>query len=223
MTLSEHFHTCGYAITPPLLLPVTCAALHRKTARLTQSVGTRGLLRYPWCTALAQRLLRHPGLAPLLPVTAMAVQCTFFEKSAEKNWLVPWHQDLSLPMATGLAHPAFKGWSEKEGQLFAQPPAELLEQISVVRLQLDDAAADNGALRVVPRSHRHGRLDDAAIQTLRQRYHEKLCVVPAGAAMVMRPLLLHASSKAISRRPRRVLHFLFAPADLLKPFGRSWT
>jgi hypothetical protein len=38
--------------------------------------------------------------------------------------------------------------------------------------------------------------------------------------LVMRPLLLHASSKATSLTPRRVLHFLFGPPSL--PLGLEW-
>lgn len=192
------------------------------TARLTQTAGTRGLLRYPWCRALAHRLLCNPNLAPLLPKSAMAIQCTYFEKSSKKNWLVPWHQDLSLPLRTYSTHPSFKSWSNKAGQYYAQPPATLLEQVIAVRLQLDDATVENGALRVIPGSHRFGRLDDAAIKMLRQNNKETICAVPAGSAMVMRPLLLHASSKASNCQPRRVLHFLFAPTTLLRPFGMDW-
>jgi hypothetical protein len=38
--------------------------------------------------------------------------------------------------------------------------------------------------------------------------------VPRGGAMVMRPPLLHASSKSRKDLPRRVLHFVFGPAEL---------
>jgi hypothetical protein len=44
--------------------------------------------------------------------------------------------------------------------------------------------------------------------------------VPRGGAMLMRPLLLHASSKAAADIPRRVLHFVFGPAQL--PEGLRW-
>lgn len=36
----------------------------------------------------------------------------------------------------------------------------------------------------------------------------------------MRPLLLHASSKATGRSRRRVLHFVYGPAQL--PSGLRW-
>jgi hypothetical protein len=44
--------------------------------------------------------------------------------------------------------------------------------------------------------------------------------VARGGVMVMRPLLLHASSKASVDLPRRVLHFVFGPSRPAK--GLSW-
>jgi ectoine hydroxylase-related dioxygenase (phytanoyl-CoA dioxygenase family) len=46
---------------------------------------------------------------------------------------------------------------------------------------------------------------------------EEICCLHAGDALVMRPLLLHASSP--SRKPdhRRVIHLEFAAEDLLPP------
>ena len=41
-----------------------------------------------------------------------------------------------------------------------------------------------------------------------------------GFAMLMRPLLLHASSKARGASRRRVLHFLFGPRQLR--LGLAW-
>jgi hypothetical protein len=38
--------------------------------------------------------------------------------------------------------------------------------------------------------------------------------------MLMRPLLLHASSRASGASRRRVLHFVFGPREL--PFGLAW-
>jgi hypothetical protein len=41
------------------------------------------------------------------------------------------------------------------------------------------------------------------------------CVTGSGGVVGMGPLAVHASSKAESDRPRRVLHIEFAPAALL--------
>ena len=41
-------------------------------------------------------------------------------------------------------------------------------------------------------------------------------VVGAGGVIAMRPLLLHASAKAIGAQPRRVLHFEYASTRLFE-------
>jgi hypothetical protein len=44
--------------------------------------------------------------------------------------------------------------------------------------------------------------------------------VPAGGVVVMRPLILHASSPAVSPSHRRVVHLEYAAEDL--PGGLAW-
>jgi hypothetical protein len=73
---------------------------------------------------------------------------------------------------------------------------------------------------VVPGSHRDGRVRDAEAIALRDASGTVACHVPRGGAMLMRPLLLHASSKATGTSRRRVLHFLYGPPDL--PLGLAW-
>jgi hypothetical protein len=72
----------------------------------------------------------------------------------------------------------------------------------------------------VPGFHRLGHLNPAEARGLRAVRGERHVSVSRGGVMVMRPLLLHASSKAISDRPRRVLHFVFGPPTL--PDGVTW-
>src|SRR5690606_36458177 len=96
-----------------------------------------------------------------------------------------------------------------------QPPVELLKQMLTVRLHLGDADETNGALKVVPGSHRSGRLDADAIAAFREREGEVLCRAKAGDALLMRPLLLHASARAeAGDRQRRVLHIEYCGVDL---------
>ena len=101
-----------------------------------------------------------------------------------------------------------------------QPPVETLEQLVALRLHIDDCGAADGPLDVVAGSHRDGRLDDAQAVALRDARGTVACPVPRGGAMPMRPLLLHASSKATGASRRRVLHFLFGPPEL--PCGLRW-
>jgi ectoine hydroxylase-related dioxygenase (phytanoyl-CoA dioxygenase family) len=103
--------------------------------------------------------------------------------------------------------------------LFVQPPPSVLEHLVAVRLHIDDSSAENGPLRVVPGSHRSGRLPGAEQVALRSG-GEVACIAPRGGVVAMKPLLLHASSKSTSSRPRRVLHYLYGPREL--PFGLGW-
>ena len=184
------------------------------------SAGSRAMLGKTWCADLAETLMRQVALRSVLPVDPVAVQCTLFDKSPAKNWLVALHQDLSIPVAGRVDCPECSGWSSKEGHLYVKPPARVIEQLVAVRIHLDDCPADAGALRVVPGSHVFGRLDLPTIENLRTERGEVLVPVSRGGALLMRPLLLHASSKATVPQPRRVLHFVFGPAKL--PLGLEW-
>lgn len=156
----------------------------------------------------------------LLPDDAVAVQCTVFEKSPVKNWLVAFHQDRSIPVRDRVEAPELTGWSEKEGDIFVQPPASLLEKITAVRLHIDPCTLESGALRVVPGSHLSGILAAADAERIRDIAGERVLPSPRGGALLLKPLLLHASSKASVSTQRRVLHFVYGPLQL--PLGLEW-
>lgn len=218
---TERFARDGFLLLPGLLDASAARACARAAApSASLSGGTRTLLQSRWCAALVQRLRYHAALAPLLPPGAVAVQCTYFEKSTGRNWLVPWHQDLSVPVAERVQHPALRGWSLKEGVLQVQPPAAVLEQVVAVRLHLDDCGPDDGPLRVLPGSHRDGLRAEGTPPHAVMNEAAVTCTAPRGSALLMRPLLLHASSKATGSSLRRVLHLLFAPPVL--PLGLRW-
>ena len=154
----------------------------------------------------------------LPPQSQYSARC--LDKSPTRNWLVALHQDLSIPVRERITHPDCTGWSEKEGVLFVQPPLSVLESLVAVRVHLDECGPGAGPLRVVPGSHRHGRLSDSEARHQRQTNGETECFAKRGDVLLMRPLLLHASSKATAPSRRRVLHFLFGPAQL--PHALRW-
>ncbi len=213
------FDSDGYSITEPVLTDAGCGEVIQRLS-CEQAVGARNLLQFDWIAALGQSLSTHPAVAAALPPGAVAVQCTAFEKSPERNWLVTLHQDLSIPVAERVAQPGLTGWSVKDGVLYVQPPRAILEQLVAVRLQLDLPSPGDGSLRVIPGSHRFGRLSDRESAEFRERAGEIQCNVRRGAVLLMRPLLLHASSKLTAACVRRVLHFLFGPREL--PMGLRW-
>jgi hypothetical protein len=210
----------GFAVVPDVMDGTQCDALGQCVQGLATGAGLRTLLDHAWCIDLAHRLREQPPLSSFIPCDAVAVQCTLFDESPTKNWLVALHQDLSIPVRSRVDDPQCSGWSEKEGQVYVQPPVSVLEQLVAVRVHLDDCSAESGALRVVPGSHREGRIARDRAEALRVERGETVVPVLRGGVLVMRPLILHASSKATSLVARRVLHFVFGPRRL--PLGLKW-
>lgn len=207
----ETLADAGWLRLPSGLPRATLAALPADATLDPRDAGSRNLLEEDWCRHLVAPLRSRLRSLELLSADAVAVQCTLFRKTPDCNWKVPYHQDLSVPVAAGIADSALSGWSVKEDGHYVQAPADLLDALLAVRLHLDACGDGDGVLRVVPGSHRRGRLGQHHIAAMDKRQTEVMCTADVGDLVVMRPLLLHASSKAERPRGRRVLHFLFAP------------
>jgi hypothetical protein len=146
--------------------------------------------------------------------SATPFRATLFDKSPEANWLVAWHQDTALPLATRIGDPEWGPWSTKGGVLYAHAPAWALERVIALRVSLDDSTTSNGPLRVLPDTHLLGVLSDAETAQLARDRTAVECLAAAGGVIVMRPLTVHASSKSADHRPRRVLHIEYAGSEL---------
>ena len=219
MEIDTEIESHGFAIVPEVIDAGEQQALAVALGTVC-GAGQRGLLAEPAVAALARSARLIELVRPHLPGEPRAVRAIYFDKSSESNWLVAWHQDVTLALAERIETPGFGPWSIKEGVAHVQPPVELLGQMLTIRLHLDDADAANGALRVLPGSHRAGRLSAEQIRGLRALQPEVLCTVKAGGATLMRPLLLHASSRSTTHRRRRVLHIEYAGFAL--PAGLQW-
>jgi hypothetical protein len=218
---ATEFAENGFTVVPRALSHAECRTLATEVANaVSNGPGSRRLLAQGWCRSLAAHLRASTRFAGLVPPGHVAVQCTYFSKSASHNWLVPIHQDLSIPVAARVSEPVLRGWSEKEGELFVQPPAAFLERLVAVRVHLDACGEADGPLQVVPRSHASGTITPEEAAEVRRSRGAVACTVDLGDALVLRPLLLHSSSKASGSSLRRVLHFLFGPQEL--PYGLRW-
>jgi hypothetical protein len=138
-----------------------------------------------------------------------------FDKTADSNWKVGWHQDVTLACPTRFEREGWTNWSLKDGVPHVQPPVSVLEQMVTVRLHLDDCDAENGPLRVLPGSHRLGRLSAQEIRALVASEVALECLCRAGGVLRMRPLLVHSSGSALRPGRRRVVHLEFLPPGLL--------
>lgn len=143
------------------------------------------------------------------------VKSIYFDKPGASNWFVSYHQDLTISVDRKIEAEGFGSWTLKQDLFGVQPPLEILENIFTMRVHLDDTDGNNGALRVVPGSHRKGIYRPGAINW--ENETEVTCSIPAGGIMIMRPLLLHASSRTINQSRRRVVHLEFCNRELPAP------
>jgi ectoine hydroxylase-related dioxygenase (phytanoyl-CoA dioxygenase family) len=84
-------------------------------------------------------------------------------------------------------------------------------------VHLDASTRDNGPLRLVPHSDTLGVLTDEEIKSAVDQRGFEECLVSRGGILVMRPLLIHSSSKVLTDAPRRVLHFENSDSLMLAP------
>ena len=220
---SREFFCNGFALLP-LADCAQCDALTADLARFETGIrrgGVRDLLNRSAAVrdfASSARVLAV--VRKVLGESAKPVRGIFFDKTPQANWKVPWHQDLTIAVREKIDTEGFTAWSEKDGITHVQPPLEILQKMLTLRLHLDDADESNGALKVLPATHNSGRFDAAQIQRRRATHSEKLCVAARGDALLMRPLLLHASSAGTAPKRRRVVHLEYAATEL--PNGLRW-
>ena len=191
--------------------------LHLSSGR----AGIRNVLELsPHIQKLAQSQGIRSLVEPILGDGARVVRGIFFDKQPDANWKVPWHQDRTIAVKNPVEVPDYHPWSVKGGIPHVQPPTAILDQMLTVRIHLDKTDESNGALKVIPGSHCHGKLADVEIDRWKQLSSGISCNFAPGGILLMRPLLLHASSMATIPSHRRVIHLEYASCEL--PLGLEW-
>jgi ectoine hydroxylase-related dioxygenase (phytanoyl-CoA dioxygenase family) len=192
-----------------------------KVRRRDGVYGVRDLFALvPAIAELARAQQIRSMVSPILGEKYYAVRSIFFDKPVGANWMVPWHQDLTIAVKSRIDSVGYGPWSVKAGIAHVQPPAPLLASMLTVRIHLDDCSVTNGALEVLPGSHLCGRLSAEAIRGLRANQSPVSCEVKRGGCLLMRPLLVHASKPSQTPNHRRVIHIEFAASKLSD--GLEW-
>jgi ectoine hydroxylase-related dioxygenase (phytanoyl-CoA dioxygenase family) len=179
----------------------------------------RNLLDVPSVRGLAVSEPVKQLVTACLGKECFAVRAILFNKTPNSNWKVAWHQDRTIAVRERKDVAAFGPWSVKAGVASVQPPASVMAKMLAIRLHLDESHENNGPLRIVLGSHKAGCLSAQEVATLRER-PIVICTIPRGGAILMRPLLVHASSSCSEPQPRRVIHLEFAAENL--PGGLEW-
>jgi ectoine hydroxylase-related dioxygenase (phytanoyl-CoA dioxygenase family) len=159
-------------------------------------------------------ILKH-----LLGDNYFVVKSIYFDKPPTSNWYVSYHQDLTISVDKKITIDGFENWTNKQNQFSVQPPINILENIVTVRIHLDETDENNGALKVVPKSHLKGICRPETIDWSVES--EEYCTVSEGGVMLMKPLLLHSSGRTINNKQRRVVHIEFSNQEL--PEELNWS
>jgi ectoine hydroxylase-related dioxygenase (phytanoyl-CoA dioxygenase family) len=210
----------GYWIEEEVFSSDECDAILASIAEAFPAenrAGIRNLMRLERVKTVANdprllELCRRIVGTDLIPYKA-----TLFAKTGKANWLVAFHQDTALPVVSVNGTSDWGPLSEKDGVRFAHAPTAALAQILAVRVNLDESTFDNGPLKVIPGSHHKRYFDEDEFFRIISSKRAEVCTTGKGGVITMSPLLLHASSKSNSNKPRRVLHIEYAPSLDIAP------
>ena len=155
----------------------------------------------------------------LSPDCNKSIKSIYFDKPPSANWVVNWHQDLTINLRSKKSTDGIKNWRVTNDRTVVQPDRKLLEKIFTIRIHLDDCNKDNGALRVIEKSHKNGVVEIKEWVRSKEG-KERVCEVKKGGILVMRPLLLHSSRRTENQKNRRIIHIEFTDAEL--PNGLEW-
>ena len=148
--------------------------------------------------------------ASILGDQARPVRAILFDKTPGRNWALGWHQDRTIVVKERIDTDGYGHWTVKSGLIQVEPPFEILERMVTLRVHLDAVDERNAPLRVVPGSHRLGRLPEAEIERVVAAFGERLCLAERGDVWLYATSIVHASLAADPPRRRRVLQVDFS-------------
>jgi len=153
------------------------------------------------------------------PACNKSIKSIYFDKPPSANWIVNWHQDLTINLTEKKAVENFKNWRVSDARTIVQPNRELLENIFTIRIHLDDCTKENGALRIIQNSHTKGVIEIK--EWMKNKIGvERICEVKKGGILIMKPLTLHSSKRTENQKNRRIIHIEFTDREL--PEGLNW-
>ena len=172
----------------------------------------------------------RPCLSPTRPVGNLAasvlgpeclpVRAILFDKNADQNWSLGWHQDRTIAVRRRIDIEGFGPWSVKTGMVHVEPPFDLLAGMVTVRVHLDAVPETNAPLLIAPGSHKRGRIPTAEIPEAVCQCGIITCLAAAGDIWLYATPIWHASDAASQPLHRRVLQIDYAVGQL--PGDLEW-
>lgn len=158
-----------------------CADLEGCLAHLPKgSAGVRIGAAPTFAPLLAPESKLGKFAAHVLGPTAQAVRTILFDKTPAQKWSLTWHQDRTIVVEQREEMKSFGPWTRKGGLVQGEPLFELIERMVTLRIHLDPVDEINAPLRIVPGSHRLGRVPEGEIAGIVERYGERTCLAGRG-------------------------------------------
>ncbi len=218
------FSRDGYEIVNDFIEPVYLDAIKAETEMFDFEVNKAGIRNAEVRLESVRALLNTGALSKhaesYLGKQSNFVRAILFDKTPKNNWLVTWHQDKTIMVSSKQDIEGWGAWSIKNGCHHVQPGLEVLNSMVAFRLHIDASTEESGCLRVIPESHAQGVMLQTEIDDYVRQSVSIQCIAKAYSALIMRPHLLHASSKAARPSHRRVLHVEYSSYVL--PEGLAW-
>lgn len=165
---------------------------------------------------LAQGSVISDSASAALGAPAFPVRAILFDKTANANWALGWHQDRTIAVCGRHDVAGFGPWTRKAGVAHVTPPIALLERMATIRIHLDSVPESNAPLLVAAGSHRLGAIAERDLDAVVARSEIVSCLAERGDAWLYSTPILHASNAASMPQRRRVLHVDYA-TDALPP------
>ena len=158
--------------------------------------------------------------AAVLGSGCQPVRAILFDKSAETNWSLGWHQDRTIAVQDRIEVSGFEPWSLKSGMVHVEPPFDLLAGMLTLRVHLDAVPETNAPLLIAPASHIRGRIPGPDIPHAVEQCGIVPCLAEAGDVWQYSTPILHPSDAAVEPLHRRVLQVDYSASAL--PGGLQW-
>ena len=135
------------------------------------------------------------------------VRGLYFDKPPERSWSLPWHKDMTIAVKdNSMRSNYFTNPTRKAGIDHVEAPTSVLTQMLTLKIHLDDVTEHNGALQVIPGSHKTNDMKHDPGNAPKSIY------LDAGDVLAMRPLITHCSGNSTvgTNLHRRIIHLEFA-------------
>ncbi|AWW28694.1 hypothetical protein DN752_00240 [Echinicola strongylocentroti] len=130
-----------------------------------------------------------------------------------------WREDITINVKNSTPIAGYTDWRECDGYYNVRPPAKLLKHGLVIRIHLEETIEENGALRILPGSHKKKLIEDEVYSPPINRF-PAIAEVSSGGLHLMKPLLVHSTSYNEMGNSAKVIHIALNSLNL--PRGLDW-